>query len=245
MYLVVRGYCKAVYQTTLVQFNRPKMEKSLRFCNSKERYGELGVLEQQLKCVNPDFAIKAVRSDLRQQLRRLKPGYLPKVKLVLKSESDDKQSFEISNLVDQNAQELSKIKTTDNFVITEQSDEENTQVRETELTAESDDSGEITNRSIKLNDMTTLYGGERLIEKSFQFIAPKVRTTQNTSLDPNKPTELPHNHQPDIKVFTIKSKLAKQDLKTAKVDFIEHTASIGEGKTFCSRALLDKQRCIK
>ena len=43
----------------------------------------------------------------------------------------------------------------------------------------------------------------------------------------------------------LKSKLANKELKTAKIDLIEHTQVIGEGQTFCSRALLDKQRCIK
>lgn len=43
----------------------------------------------------------------------------------------------------------------------------------------------------------------------------------------------------------LKSKLASKGLKTAKVDLITHTKTIGEGGTFCMRALLDKQRCIK
>jgi hypothetical protein len=44
MYLVVKGFCKAVFQTTLVQLNRRKNERLPKLKNSKESYGELGVI---------------------------------------------------------------------------------------------------------------------------------------------------------------------------------------------------------
>jgi CRP-like cAMP-binding protein len=53
MYLVVRGYCRAVFESTLIKL-KPK-SKAPQFSNSKETFGELGVLMRHLKSEKSDY----------------------------------------------------------------------------------------------------------------------------------------------------------------------------------------------
>jgi|LauGreDrversion4_2_1035121.scaffolds.fasta_scaffold297117_1 hypothetical protein len=82
MYLIVRGYCRAVYQSTLTKLADHKAIS--RFCNSKDLYGEIGVVQKGLNSVNPNFYVKNIKKELRPILERMKPEYLPKTKPKIK-----------------------------------------------------------------------------------------------------------------------------------------------------------------
>lgn len=76
MYLVVRGYCRAVFESTLIKL-KPK-SKAPQFSNSKETYGELGVVMSHLKSVKSDNFKKNFPPTLKRRLVKMMPGYLPK-----------------------------------------------------------------------------------------------------------------------------------------------------------------------
>ncbi len=77
MYLVVTGYCRTVFESTLT-LEKPKRLPP-KLCNSKEIYGEIGVIKNHLKSANPDFVVKNVRAELRPVLKKLKTGFLPPI----------------------------------------------------------------------------------------------------------------------------------------------------------------------
>lgn len=75
MYLVVRGYCRAVFESTLTN---PKYQTPMkRFCNSKETYGELGVIANHNKTFNPKLIVKNVKQELVDSVKKMQLGYLP------------------------------------------------------------------------------------------------------------------------------------------------------------------------
>jgi hypothetical protein len=78
MYLIVRGYCRAVYSSTLTKMDN--YSALPRFCNSKDLYGELGVIQKDMNAVGADYVVKNIAKALRPVLYKMKPGYLPKVK---------------------------------------------------------------------------------------------------------------------------------------------------------------------
>lgn len=80
MFLVIKGICSSVYHYTLVQFHRRKREILPKMNNGKFFKGELGVIQQQLKSVDPDFVIKNLAPEIRPLAERIKPGYLPRIK---------------------------------------------------------------------------------------------------------------------------------------------------------------------
>jgi hypothetical protein len=69
MYLVVRGYCRAVFESTLTNLTYQTPMK--RFCNSKEIYGELGVIANHNKAVNPKLVVKNVKAELKESVKKM------------------------------------------------------------------------------------------------------------------------------------------------------------------------------
>jgi hypothetical protein len=77
MYLVVEGYARAIYESTLT---KQESQAPLKFfSNSKQVYGEVGVITNHLQSVDPDRLVRNVKLELRPVLDRMKPGYLAPV----------------------------------------------------------------------------------------------------------------------------------------------------------------------
>lgn len=48
--------------------------------NGKFYVGELGVIQQQLQSVDPNFVIKNLAPEIRPLAEKIRPGYLPRIK---------------------------------------------------------------------------------------------------------------------------------------------------------------------
>lgn len=88
----MRGYCRTVYESTLLKLeHKPPLA---RFCNSKEVYGEIGVVQKDLASVNPFHSVKNLNKEMALRLKKMQPGYLPRVPKVpeAKQEAEDESS---------------------------------------------------------------------------------------------------------------------------------------------------------
>lgn len=77
MYLVVRGYAKAIYESTLTKQEPP--QPIPRFACGKQIYGEVGIIKAHMDSVDPERLVKNVKKELLPRLKQLDPLYLPPV----------------------------------------------------------------------------------------------------------------------------------------------------------------------